>query len=409
MRLAHLARLASASALAQLIPMLAAPLLTRWYGAEALGLWALFGALAANLSTIACGRYEYALVLPKRAGEAGLVWQLCLWVCAGVVLACGAAAWLAQAWPQQPLGGLVYALPLAVGLGGLMQALTLWNNRHQAFGVIAQARVLQQAVATLAQLAASTGGALALVASQVLGLVAAPLFLWWRGTPLARGRWARWPALKRVGWRYRQFPLINSPHAFINALQESVVMACIAALADLATAGYYALMLRLVKAPASLVGGALSEILLGELARAYQAGEDLRPRLRRAIRWLALGSLLPVLLLAWLAPALFGWALGADWALAGEYARYLMPYIWLHFVVAPLTVAPMVTGRQAGALGFSVVGNLLYVAALALGLWWGADLRSGLAVVSLIMPLYFVAYLWWLVRGSGPRRTALES
>lgn len=437
----HFAQLATASMLAQLIPMAAAPLLTRWYGAEALGHWALFAALAANLATVANARYEYAIVLPRRDGEAALLLRLCLWVALAVGLLSGLAAVAALHWPV-PLQGrwaslraldpwLLLLAPV-VALAGLQQALSLWNNRHRRFAVIAQGRVLQQGAMALAQIGAALGGAAsvaALVLSQAVAALAAPLWLMWRGAgwrarfpasganagpaaavarpvgavALADGAVARRASpLRRLATRYRQFPLLNSPHAFINAMQETLVLALIASFADAASAGYYALMVRLVKAPASLVGGALSEALLGELARDWQRGVDLRPRLRRAIRLLALVALPGVALLMLVSPALFGWALGPDWARAGEYARWMGPYVAAHFIAAPLTVTPMVTGRQRGALVFSLVGNALYVLPVALVLAAGGRLELALGWISVLLPAYFVVYLMWLVRGAVP-------
>ena len=157
------AQLAGASMLTQAIPMLIAPLLTRWYGAEALGHWALFVALAANLATIANARYEFAIVLPRRDGEAALVLQLALWIALamGLLTAAGAGLWHLLMAQHARLGGrwvslaqldpwLLMLAPV-VALAGMQQALSLWNNRQARIDVIAQARVLQQGVMAAAQ------------------------------------------------------------------------------------------------------------------------------------------------------------------------------------------------------------------------------------------------------------------
>ncbi|WP_343636197.1 oligosaccharide flippase family protein [Roseateles sp.] len=419
------AQLAGASMLTQALPMLIAPLLTRWYGAEALGHWALFVALAANLATIANARYEYAIVLPRRDGEAALVLQLALWIALGVGLltAVGASAWHLAMAHHAKLGGRWVALDQldpwllmlapVVALAGMQQALSLWNNRQGRIDVIAQARVLQQGVMAAAQALAALGGfagVAALVLSQSLAALLAPLWLlargsrWRRATRLDQsGKSWHWRHLRRLAWRYKQFPLLNSPHAFVNAAQETLVLALIAAWADAATAGYYALMVRLVKAPATLVGGALSEALLGELARDWQRGVDLRPRLIRGIKLLALVALPCMAVLIAAGPALFGWLLGAGWATAGEYGRWLAPYVAAHFIAAPLTVTPMVTGRQRGALVFSLVGNALYVLPVALVLSAGGRLTTALGAIAVLLPIYFAIYLAWLVRGAAPR------
>lgn len=416
------AQLAAASAISQALPMAMAPLLTRTFGAEALGQWAWFAAIVASLAVIANARYEYAIPLPHRRGDAGLLLALSLGLALVALVATALLAWGLAALPGGALRGrwaqagwlqaYAPALALAVGLLGLQQALALWNNRHGRFAAIAQARVGQQGLMALAQLAAIAAGwltAAALVAAQLLSLLLPPLWLAWRGQRLRwrRARTAaaarrRWRRLRRLAWRYREFPLLNSPHAFVNGLQEAIALSLIAAHAGMAAAGWYAVMVRLVKAPATLVGGALSEALLSRLAQDWREGRSLRPTLARAMRGLLLPALLGAVLLVGLGPALFGWALGADWATAGEYARWFAPYVAAHFVCAPLTVAPMVTQRQRGALGFSLVGNALYAAALAAMLAAGRPVTDALGAVSVVMPVYFAAYLAWLYRGAVP-------
>lgn len=416
-------QLASAAALSQAIPLLMAPWLARHFGPAAVGQWALFAALAANLATVANLRYEYAVLLPRRAGEAALLLELAMWlaVLAGLLsMALGLGLILL---PRQvaldgrwaglaALDPALLALGPVVGLAGLQQALTLWANRLGRFGLIGQARVLQQGGMAAAQAVAMVGGwttAGALVLAQMLGSVLAPWWLQYRGLRL---RWRRARSriaarrhvrhLRRVAEEQRQFPLINSPHAFVNALQETLVLAVIAAWAGASAAGYYAMMVRLVKAPASLIGGALSEVLLSTLAADWRAGQSLRPRLARSLRALV-GLALPGMLLLMLAgPSMFAWLLGEEWRVSGELARWFAPYVALHFIAAPLTVAPMVTGRQAGAFGFSLFGNALYVAALGLGLTVGGTMTWALGLVSLLMPLYFVGLLAWIWRGAVP-------
>ncbi|MGM9516922.1 lipopolysaccharide biosynthesis protein [Roseateles sp. DB2] len=421
------AQLAPAAAISQAIPLLMAPLLTRQFGPEALGHWALFAALAANLATVANLRYEYAIVLPRRAGEAALLLELCLWV-GGVVgllsmaLSLGlllGAPLLSGRWAGlSALNPALLALGPVVALAGFQQAMTLWANRLGRFGLIGQARVLQQGGLAVAQGLAMLAGwtsAASLVAAQLLSSVLAP---WWLQAGGLRLRWRRSRTLiagrrhvrhlRRMAKAHRQFLLINSPHAFVNALQETLVLACITAWAGAAAAGYYAVMVRLVKAPASLIGGALSEVLLSTLAADWRGGQSLRPRLGRSL-WALAGLALPgMVLLMIVGPGLFAWVLGEEWRVSGELARWFAPYVAAHFVAAPLMVAPMVTGRQAGALVFSLAGNALYIATLCLVLGLGGSLAAALGGVSLVLPFYFVALLAWIWRGGVPASNALQ-
>ena len=63
-------RLVSGTGLAQLIGVLAAPILTRLYAPEAFGVAALFASITGILGVLACMRYELSIVLPDNDREA---------------------------------------------------------------------------------------------------------------------------------------------------------------------------------------------------------------------------------------------------------------------------------------------------------------------------------------------------
>ena len=122
---------------------------------------------------------------------------------------------------------------------------------------------------------------------------------------------------------------------------------------------------------------------------------DARAAVRGVMRALALTAL-PLVGALWLfAPAAFVWAFGEPWREAGELARALALYIGLHFVASPLSVVTMAWGAQAWALKLSLVGQALFIAALAAGLAMGGLAAAGWAV-SAAMALYFGWYFWKL-------------
>ncbi len=76
---------------------------------------------------------------------------------------------------------------------------------------------------------------------------------------------------------------------------------------------------------------------------------------------------------------------------AGLLARALAVYIGLHFIASPLGVVTMAWQAQAWALKLALVGQAVFVAALAGGLAWGGLAGAGWAV-SGAMALYFGWY-----------------
>jgi lipopolysaccharide exporter len=71
-------KLVTGTTFAQVVAILASPLLTRLYGPEAFGFLALFTSITSIIGVIACMRYEMAIMLPKTDEEAANLLGLCL-------------------------------------------------------------------------------------------------------------------------------------------------------------------------------------------------------------------------------------------------------------------------------------------------------------------------------------------
>jgi len=392
--------LVAGGAVAQALPLLLGPWLTRLYTPQQFGLYHLFAAVSANLAVVACARYEFALPLVGDAADAAALRALCLRVLAGVTLASAivSAGWLA--WSSQ---GWTAWLPVAVGVLGWLSLATLWATRAQAYRALAVARVVQYGGASLAQAGA------ALLGAGVQGLIVAPIAAAAAAAAMLRlplkddvpPAPERWRELAR---RFRDFPLLNTPHAFMGALQDTVSIALLAAWQGPMAAGFWGLSLRYLKAPATLVGGAVSQALYPQLA-AHGASADHdadahaplrvtregRAAVRRVMAGLA-AIAAPLVLLLWaVAPWAFERLFGEGWRGAGELARALALYIGVHFVAAPLAVVTLAWGAQAWALRLALVGQVAFVTALAAGLKFGGLAGAGWAV-SLAMTLYFGYY-----------------
>ncbi|MEW6707261.1 MAG: lipopolysaccharide biosynthesis protein [Pseudomonadota bacterium] len=384
--------LLAGGAVAQAVPLLLGPLLTRLYTPQEFGHYHLFSAVAANIAVVACARYEFALPLERSDEQATALRALCRWVLLAITLISmlAGAAW---AWSLQDTWPLW--LPVGVFVLGALSLATLDATRDQRFNALAAGRVVQHGGGSAAQAVAGVfqAGLHGLIVAPLLAGAATLAVLGWRW----KGGWGlAWSRLRSVAVAHRQFPLLNTPHAFAGALQDTAAVALIAAWQGPAAAGFWGLTLRYLKAPATLVGGAVSQALYPKLA---QAGDRATPASRaatvRVMGTLALVALPIVALLVAFGPWAFERAFGAPWREAGELARALAPYIGLHFVASPLAVVTMAWKAQGWALRLALVGQGLFVAALAAGLAYGGLQGAGWAV-SAAMALYFGWYFWKL-------------
>ncbi len=399
-------------AVAQLVPLLLGPVLTRLFTPDAFGIFTSFNTIAATVAVVACARYEFALPMARDDAEAATLMALCLRIGLAVTVLTVPLAALLHATGHLPLPNL---LPLAVAAAGLLQLLVMWNTWAKRYRALAIGRVLQYGGAAVLQVllgwwlwqrqgqAAGVDDAWALVVAPIAACVLAALLL---GRPSPAGGWrkalppapAAWAAELRQNMRqamhsYRDFPLLNTPHAFLGTAQDALAVALLVAWQGDAAAGFWGLALRYLKAPATLVGAAVSQALYPRLAAAQP---DAARRMVRQVMLLLAAVALPLMLALLLAgPWLFARVFGPDWREAGELARALAPYIAAHFVAAPLAVVTMAWKAQRWAFHWALVGQLAFVAALALGLRTGGVL-AGAWAVSAAMVAYFGVYFYRL-------------
>ena len=385
--------LLAGSALAQAVPLLLGPWIARLYTPAEYGQFSLVWTVASNLAVVGCARYEFALVLEREDAGASALLALCL----RMLLAMTAmAVVVGGAWMFWADLSVAAALPWIVLAASASQALAQWAARAGEFAVLAWGRVVQWGGGALAQvgLGLLQAGAWGLIGGAMLATAAAAAM---QARPAPAGGWRsllRPQPLRAMAAKHRDFPLLNTPHAFAGALQDTLAITLLTAWLGSPEAGAWALALRYLKAPASLVGGSLSQALYPRLTQAGSLAEA-RTLVRRNLLLLAAIALPLMLALLALGPWLFAAVFGAEWRGAGELARSLAPYVALHFIASPLSVVLMAWGAQAWGLKLALVGQVLFVGGLIAGLQLGGLAGAGWGV-SAAMLLYFGYFFWAL-------------
>lgn len=149
--------LTSGTALAQLIPFIIAPILSRIYSPEEFGRLALYISIIQTLGVISSGRYELAIMLPKRQAEAVKITILSIIVTILfsiiiLILTCIFSKQVAIALGDEKLELWLYLVPLSTLLIGIFNALNYFNTREKKFKTIAVANIVKSFGANFMQL-----------------------------------------------------------------------------------------------------------------------------------------------------------------------------------------------------------------------------------------------------------------
>lgn len=375
----NVAIVATGTAGAQAIAIGFAPIITRLYGPEAFGVLGSFMAILGVATPIAALTYPIAIVLPKSDADAIGLAKLS----AGLALIIAAIAalilliagdWIARTLSLELISGLMLLIPVAMVFSAYQQILAQWLIRTKQFKITARVTVVQ----ALAINSAKTGVGLvhpvatALIVLATLGLALHVLLLWLG----IRGRRTVLPKtdksidmFRKLAKRHRDFPLYRAPQVTLNALSQSLPVLMLASFFGPAAAGFYTLGKTVLGIPSTLIGKSVADVFYPRITEAVHNNENLSQLLLKATFIMSAVGLVPFTLVIAFGPWLFTFVFGAEWTMAGEYARWLALWSYFGFLNRPSVAAIAALGLQDFFLVYEILSVVLRALTLYIGFW----------------------------------------
>jgi lipopolysaccharide exporter len=375
--LKNVSMIMSGTVIAQIVTLLTAPLLTRLYSAEALGIFSLYAAIVGVLSVAAAFRYELAIVLPRDEQEGdGLFLLSCLAVLATtvivfvVVFAGGAAMTRRLGVPE--LERWLLWIPVTVLATGLYQNLNYWCTRHIRFKQMSISQVFRSVVVSLAQLAAGVFGfgSAGLIGGHFAGQSTAVTALGIQnGKELASRLRVKhgWRKLTELARQYAEFPKYSTPQALLNALSQNMPVFMLAIYYGAEIVAFYAISFRLMQLPVTLVSQSVRQVFLQQASAIRHDGTRSIAMFRKLTLTLAMIAGIPALVVMAFGPYIFEVVLGPEWQAAGQYARWMVLWLFFLFINPPAIVMSTVFGMQRMLLIFECLLLVFRFGALYIG------------------------------------------
>ena len=389
--------------IAQLIPVLIIPLLTRLYTPGEIGVLAAFVSLFTICSIIAGGRYEYAVILPEEDTQGTRLLQLAslLSLATGILLFIAVFLFgpqISHLLGIPAIAPWLWFLPLAVTAQGLFMTFSFGLNRNKKYRDIARGKVSQSGSTALIQVAGGVAGwgIAGLIIGKVSGILVSAFWLvmaLYQKAPF-HFRAQPWSELKKTAADYSNYPKFNAPHAFTNTLSNSMPVLLFVTFFTEIIAGFYAMAIRACYVPVQIVSLAFGQVLAKRLAELKQQNRDVYGFVKNTLGKTLAAGLIPFGLLFAAGPTVFGFILGPDWAVTGDYVRILTPYVYLTFASQPLSYIPLLYDEQKNALFLYIVSLLLRFAGIIAGIWADSFYLS-LTLYSLTGVLTLIWHLYW--------------
>lgn len=338
--------LMTGTTIAQAIPIAISPILTRMYTPEDFGIFALYISVASIISSMATGRYESAIMLPKEEDDAVNIVILSILISTFISFISLLIVFIFNYKITSLLGNpkisiFLYLIPLSVFLTGLYQSINYWINRQKRYKKLATNRILQSGTTSSSSLLLGYGsvGSIGLISGNILGLLISSYIL---GKNIYKEdsdflKKINKIKLLEVAKRYIDFPKYDMPAILANTLAQQTPHILFNLFFNATVSGYYYLTQRILQVPIIFIGRAFLDVFKEVASKDFLKYGNAREIYLITFNKLVLIGFVPSVFLYCFSTELFVFVFGDNWTIAGEYAQILTPMLFLRFVSSPLS------------------------------------------------------------------------
>lgn len=359
----------SGTGIAQALLLLATPLLTRLYSPSQFGALGFFVTIVGVISVVSCGRYEFAILIPRKDEEAANLLILALGLCLITisVIVCSVLLFkdffiLFLNFPKA--NEFVWFIAGSVLFTGFFQTFNYWCTRKKEFRRVAISRLFQSVITIGSQIVFAvsldtldTG----LISGYILGQFAAAsvlgLFIW-REEKVFIFKSVKLSKILLQAKLQKKFPLFNSWPSILDSLRGAMPIMFLTSYYGVTVTGYYSLAMRVLWLPSSLLGASISQVLFQRIADENNKTGKPAILVEKSFQGLSLIAI-PYLILMLFSPFFFDIIFGSEWNRTGLYALILSPATALMFIVSPLSVTTSACNRQEVSAGWQLSAIIL--------------------------------------------------
>ena len=374
-----IAKLIGGTISAQIIIVIATPIITRLYTPGDLGVLGVFVSVSGILGVAACMRYDLAIMLPKSDEDSiNLVVSSCaIALFTSIIL-------LVSLWMFREIGGDLFdfdlnliwtcLVPAGVLILGIANAFSTWQSRKKQFNRLALGRIMRALVLVGSQIVLrweadpiGDGAALItaqLVADTILVLVLADGILEFAQS---HANLRSFNHYKRLIKRYKKFPFFSVWGGLFNRSAAYLPQLMFAFLFDLEVVGFLLVSQKLVGMPVSVVGEGVSRVFFQKATEYRNEGRPVHIMLSIVLIGLFILSISILGILSMAAPYLIVPLLGQEWVKVGRYIQILAPMYAFKFSASPVSQLAIVFEKQERFLLWQVAYMTVSIVSIVIG------------------------------------------
>ena len=327
--------------IAQIIPIVTGPILTRIYAPEDYGIFGIYMSIVSICVTIASARYDLAIFIPKNLDDSKRI--LVITILISAIFSCF-LFFLILIFKQNiiiflNLNGLeswLLTVPFIVFFISIYQNYLYWLNKIKNYKNLNLFRILNSGLQSFYNLLygffkfKSIGLILSLLLSQSI-----ITFFYFKNIK----KFFKLNNINRIKIlmiKYKNFPLYSLPSTLSGEIGAQIPTILLMYYFNQAITGYYILATKMIALPFSILGNSIATVYRQEAIEEYNLNGNCKEIYIKTLRKLFIISICPVLIIMFGSEWLFSFYFGIKWKIAGKIASYLSVLVFFQLLSSPM-------------------------------------------------------------------------
>lgn len=375
---------------AQLLNLIASPVLSRLYSPHDFGVMGIYVSLVLLFGALSSLSLHFALPVEKNKEDAKVLLSLSgLLPVVFLILGFITVSFLYyfRFDFDFDLEALIFLLPVSILFMAYQGVFEQWNSRNEKHSVTAAVAFGQSFLVNLLKILFGVlGFSYGLVLGQsFLGVVGALVCVWYIHK---HGVAFDYNKLRESFSSNIDYVLYRTPQVLLSSFAQALPVLVFGMIYEPDVVGFFVLAKAIVSAPALLLGNAVGNVLAPKLG-AVAGDVVFAQAYRKPMLYMFLAGLPCVVAFFFVAEWLFSFVYGQEWREAGAQAAWLSVWYLAFMVVRPAIVAIAIVGVQKELLLVEVLMLALKAISLYIGYLFDISAINALAIYSVINVLHY--------------------
>jgi len=374
----NVATLFTGTAIAQALPLLLLPVITRLYSKEILGIYFVYASIGFISQIVVSFQFQLAIVLPKEKKDANNLLIINFVIVLAVSLLMFLFLFLfhnfiSQFVKQKELLRWLYFMPVSAFLLGIFNAISYYFNREKEYKIISTGKVLKTLSYSVIHITFGFIGFVksGLIGGLIVGQLISAVFLFFKLVYNTEFKFIfNVNELKSLLIKYKDIPLFNTVISFLNMLSNQLPLFLLTRFFNAEAAADYGLANRIVTTPMGLIGQSVGQVFYQEASVIKNQNKTLENIVKTTYKRLFKIGIIPFILLAVFAPFIFKIVFNTEYESSGQITRILIPWLFLMFLNSPLTFIITILNKQKKMIVYDVFLLISRFVALLLGYYF---------------------------------------